>query len=427
MRILWFVNSPIRAINGFLGQAAYLDSGSWMEATIDEIVKCKNLKLGVVWASDSIRKYEKFEKDNIEYYLIPVHPLPRRKGNKLNRIRSHAKRIVNLIYPHKYNDELRYCMHAVEDFGPDVIHVWGTEMFYGLIGGRVSVPVLIRFQGLLHAIKDDYWGNVKWTQRLSMLDEALSYIDIGNRAKNEIEIIKRNKYFEGRTNWDHSHLRAYNTGARYYDVPEMMRLPFYESAWSKERIRRHSVYTTARSMPAKGNGCLIEAIHILRQYVPDVQLRIGGHIRDTGYGRFLKKMVSDLGMEDCVTFLGRVSAGDIINELLNAHVYVLSSYIENSCNSLIEAQMVGVPCVASYVGGVTSLIADGHTGLFFNKGDSATLAMKIREVFENDILASQLSRNAREFSLNRYSKDRIIGGIVSAYTDIVETETCRPS
>lgn len=420
IRVLWFVNSSFPAVDQYLGKPEYVGTGSWMKATIIEMAKRESLNIGIVWASDEVQKYEKFDEANITYYLVPQHPLPVRKKNKISKIWFHLNRILNLVKRHRYINEIRNCVQAVNDFRPDLVHVWGTENFYGLISNQIDAPVLVRFQGLLSAIKDDYWGDVKWRDSIFMLNETLNYLDIRKRAEIELKILRQNKYFEGRTFWDHSHLREHNTLASYYDISVIMRPSFYESKWSIENIKKHSVYTTARSMPAKGNACLIKAISIVRQYVPDVQLRIGGMITNSGYGKFLKRMVTDLGLDDCVTFLGPVSESEIINELLTTHTYVLSSYIENECNSLIEAQMVGVPCVAAYVGGVTSTVTDKETGLLFHKGDSATLAMNIRKIFNDDVLASNLSKDARKSALDRYAKDRVVSSTLSAYKDILQ-------
>jgi len=425
IRVLWFVNSSFPAVDKYLGKPEYVGTGSWLKATIAEMVKVASLEIGIVWASDGIQKYEKFEENNINYYLIPQHPLPARKGNKFrlfNKIWRHLNRLLNLVKRHKYSKELRNCVRAVNDFKPDLVHVWGTENFYGLISDKIDVPVLVRFQGLLSVIKDDYWGGMKWQASIFMIDEMLSYFDIRKRAGIELAILKQNKFFEGRTYWDLSHLREHNASASYYDVSVIIRPSFYESRWEIGKIKRHSVYATARSMPLKGNDCLLKAICIARQYVPDIQLRVGGDIPSSGYGKFLRKMVSDFGLDDCVTFLGPVSEKEIVNEILAAHVYVLSSYIENECNSLIEAQIAGAPCVAAYVGGVTSTVVDGKTGLFFHKGDSATLAMNIRKIFNDDALALHLSKEARKFALQRYNRDGIIKGILSAYRDILDRE-----
>jgi len=420
MRVLWFVNASFPAVDKRLGRPEYVGTGWWMKATLVEMVKRESLEIAIAWASDGIQKFEKFQEDNITYYLIPQHPLPLKGGTKLSRIWPNVVRNLNLVRQHKFTNELKDCVRAVDDFKPDLVHIWGTENFYGLISRKTDVPVLIKFQGLLSVIKDDYWGGVSWWRCAFMLNEMLYYLDIRKRAKNELTILKTSKYFEGRTFWDQSHLREHNPTADYYDVPEMMRPSFYEAAWSIENIKRHSVYITARSMPLKGNDCLIKAIGIARQFIPDIKLRIGGHIENSGFGKYLKSLVADLGLHDCVEFLGPLSESQIIKELLSAHVYVLSSYIENSCNSLMEAQIVGVPCVAAYVGGVTSLMTDNVNGLFFHKGDSATLAMSICKIIDDDRLASILSREARAFALSRYAKDSIVNGTLAAYKTILK-------
>ena len=422
IRVLWFVNTPFPAVNKYLGKPEYAGTGWWMKATINEIVKHDDIIVGVAWASNQIQKYERFEEEGSDYYLIPHQSLPARKNNILSKVWSRLCNIMNTLKPHDYNIELNDCVRAVNDFKPDLVHVWGTENFYGLVSNRINIPVLIRFQGLLNAVKEDYWGDVKWWDRILMPNEILCLLGVIKAAKNEIKIIEQNKYFEGRTLWDLSQLRKHNVSAKYFDIPVMMRPSFYKAKWSINNKKRHLIYMTARSMPPKGVASLIKAIGIVRNYIPDVQLRIGGQISNSEYGKYVKKLVSNLDLEGCVTFLGPVSEKELIDELLNAHVYVLSSYIENSCNSLIEAQMVGVPCVASYVGGTPSLVKDQETGLLFQKGDSAMLALNIRRIFDDDALASQLSNSGQKFALDRFDKNRIVSAIISAYRDILGRE-----
>ena len=60
-------------------------------------------------------------------------------------------------------------------------------------------------------------------------------------------------------------------------------------------------------------------------------------------------------LEDKVSFLGPLNAEQMKAEYLRSNVFLCPSSIENSPNSLGEAQMLGVPCVASYVGGIPIL------------------------------------------------------------------------
>ena len=93
-------------------------------------------------------------------------------------------------------------------------------------------------------------------------------------------------------------------------------------------------------------------------------------------------------------------------ELCRAHVFVISSYIENSPNSLCEAMQVGLPCVATYAGGIPSLVRNGSTGLLFPPGDAPLLAEAIARLFREDHLACRMGRAARIEASERHARKR---------------------
>ena len=109
----------------------------------------------------------------------------------------------------------------------------------------------------------------------------------------------------------------------------------------------------------------------------------------------------------------------MVEQLKKAHVFVITSLIENSPNSLCEAQALGLPCIATYTGGITSLIDDGHSGLFCPPRDSSVLAERIREVFENDDLAQQLGTQARRTALNRHDPTKNTKLTIDAYREVM--------
>ena len=115
------------------------------------------------------------------------------------------------------------------DFNPDIIHIHGTERFYGLLGSRnlVSLPVVISFQGILHEIVKyhNYFGTMSPKDIITMHDPIhllrgigplFSYIQLRRSAIREVEIIKQCNAFIGRTYWDHAHLAAINPEAHYF-------------------------------------------------------------------------------------------------------------------------------------------------------------------------------------------------------------------
>jgi glycosyltransferase involved in cell wall biosynthesis len=151
------------------------------------------------------------------------------------------------------------------------------------------------------------------------------------------------------------------------------------------------VYTTMTPRPYKGTHDLIEAVGLLRSRLPGVHVRIAGPVSDSGYSRHLKRLVHRLGLENEVMFLGQLSASQVDAELRRARTFVITSHIENSPNSLAEAQYVGTPCVASFAGGTVSMVQDGVNALCFPAGDAFLLSHALHRILTSDDLAGALS------------------------------------
>jgi glycosyltransferase involved in cell wall biosynthesis len=88
-------------------------------------------------------------------------------------------------------------------------------------------------------------------------------------------------------------------------------------------------------------------------------------------------------------------------------------------NALCEAQLVGMPLISTYTGGVPSLVEDGKNGFLFPTGDKPILAAKLRAVFENDDLARQLGGQANIMAWQRHAPDRVMSALVQAYEDVL--------
>jgi glycosyltransferase involved in cell wall biosynthesis len=84
-----------------------------------------------------------------------------------------------------------------------------------------------------------------------------------------------------------------------------------------------------------------------------------------------------------------------------------------------EAQLVGMPVISSYTGGVPSMVEDGETGLLFPTGDVPLLVSRIKSIFENDELANKLGGNAMKTARKRHDPDRIVRDQLAAYKHII--------
>ena len=422
MRVLWFVNSSFPAVCERLGLSDYGENGWWLIAPGLALGQRDELELGVAWASPQVAHYEEFESVGVTYYCLPTHRRVEAIARRLSPLPPLRKawRLLASLRRSSYTDELEACLRIVDSFQPDVVHVHGTENFYGLLTSGISQPVLISLQGILTVLVRTYWGALSGWRRLFYPENVWAWWQMRRNARREQEIFRRNVFFTGRTAWDQSQqARLSPNGHYYFDHARLLREEFYQAEWSPEDMQRHSVYTTTTPRPYKGTDCLIDVIALLRRWAPGVQLRIGGPIPQAGYGGYLRQRVKRLGLEDSVQFLGYLRSDQIASELTRAHAFVMPSFIENESISLAEAQMAGVPCVAAYTGGMTSMVSEGETGLFFPRGDAAMLATCLRRIFDDDNLAIHLSRNARAVALKRHDWQTIVETLLSIYRDVI--------
>ena len=169
---------------------------------------------------------------------------------------------------------------------------------------------------------------------------------------------------------------------------------------------------------------------VLRRF-PDAAITVTGssffsgsmsqRLRQTYYRRYLERLACERGLQDKIRFLGRLDAGQMKAAYLDANVFVLPSTIENSPNSLGEAMLLGVPCVAADVGGVRDLM---HTGEGFAYQSTAPymLAEYIMEVFDRQEQAQEMGARARAHALQTHDPERNLKDLLKAYGSVAKGE-----
>lgn len=409
MHIVHFLNNPLDIIELVHGGPNLACSGGWMSMLIKELLEKNDYRLSC-----------------IAY------------GAKTETVSALDGRISSYVLPGSWENcgsamerSLKQSSDLLSSLSPDILHIHGTENSYGLLSARrmVPYPAIVSLQGLMGPCAEwyHYFGkHTAWdVLRMHRIAEfpalrglLIGYLRFRRMAKREREIVQGNRYYFGRTDWDRAYVRWLNPDAVYYHGGELLRNDFWRVRWSLERIRRHRIIFTNAGHPRKGTEQLLAAAKLLRNDYPDLELAIAGTIsKRSGYGRYIRKRIAELGRT--AVELGPLSAEQMAAELAASHVFVSPSFIENSSNALCEAQLIGMPVVSSYTGGVPSLIEDNRTGLFFPNGDVPMLAAQVRRVFDNDDLAVRLGRNASETARRRHDPDTVLADILAAYEDVV--------
>ena len=120
-----------------------------------------------------------------------------------------------------------------------------------------------------------------------------------------------------------------------------------------------------------------------------------------------------------VHLLGVATANQIKECLLSSTVYVHPSYIDNSPNSVCEAQICGLPIIATNVGGVNSIVNDGENGFLVPSNDPYQTAYLINLLYIDNTLNKKMGISSQEVARNRHDKTKIINQLIDGYHQMV--------
>lgn len=276
---------------------------------------------------------------------------------------------------------------------PDIVHswLWYSNFLCGLsrrIGLWSRIPFIASQRGDYHA----RYGRCRlW------LTEKLIYNTADTLLTNSTQI--------------QGHLQQRYPKKRIVSIPNLLELP--PESWRQPSGTL--IISVGRFAPEKGHRYLIEALtHLNRDAVPWQCTFLGeGELE-----RELRNLAATHDLSDWVTFPGFCE--DVFSRLLTAQVFVLPSLHESSPNALIEAMGIGMPCIASDVGGVVDLIEDGKNGIRVPPEDPAALAAALHRVLTDPDFAAELGKNARTAIQQRFDAATSLRKLENVYRGVLD-------
>jgi glycosyltransferase involved in cell wall biosynthesis len=164
--------------------------------------------------------------------------------------------------------------------------------------------------------------------------------------------------------------------------------------------------------PLKGIDVLIDA---LAAADGAAELWIIGRPIDPAYAAALRLRAEER-LPGRAYFIGHIGQRDLAGRLAGARAFVLPSSSEGLPRVILEAMAVGVPVIATAVGGIPEIIEDGVTGWLVPPGDVRAISERLRWVFEHPDEAEAVGRRGRDIVIGRFSIDAYRRG----YADLFE-------
>lgn len=417
MNILWITNTIFPDPSKALGLPMPV-LGGWMYGLAEQLAATYKIQLSIATIYSG-KELKTIDLNGIRYFLLP--------SRGTSNYQKHLEPIWRKI---------------CQELSPNVIHIHGTEFLHGLACMRScpSYEYIISIQGLVGVCARYYYAGLTLSDIFKhvTLRDIVRFNTIANAKASfvrkgyfEAEYIMRTKHVIGRTSWDKIHTKTINPTIKYHFCNEILRKCFYSAVkWDESRVTKHSIFLSQASYPLKGLHQVLKAVAILKKSFPDIRLRVAGYsiinnsslwdrVKISGYGSYISGLIKKLGLQDQLEFTGLLNEENMITEYQNAHLFICPSSIENSPNSIGEAQIIGVPVIASYVGGVPDMVTHGETGLLYRFEEVEMLAENIRRVFVDKSSSERISLQEIKVAEHRHNKEINSQQMIKVYTNIL--------
>lgn len=408
-KIMWLCNTPLPEVSAELG--IKVCGEGWLQGISDQLRQRKDIEL---------------------HYVFPQGKNTKLYQSKINNI-SFWGFYSNIGYGYEISqNRQRSIERLIQKINPDIIHIFGTEFAHALECMQIvpnEVKTIVSVQGLISELAKVYTVGIPFTEwschGFAFSNGNSLFIkkyQFYRRGQNEKRILKAANNVIGRTDWDRKRISKINPECRYFYCSETMRKPFYAGKWDIDGIERFSIYISQANYPIKGLHIFIKAFHRVLQRYPKAVAYVAGkkdflQTKDA-YGCYIQKLIKKYEIKEHIVFLGVLSAEQVKERMLRTHVLVMPSLLENSPNSIGEAMLLGMPIVASNVGGVSSLLCHGKEGILYSDHNVRYLAKGIEYVFEHDSIVKKMSDRERKRAQQLYDRERNINQLISIYERI---------
>ncbi len=366
-------------------------------------------------------------------------------------------------HPEYYDKGLEECLGQIlQVYRPDIVHIFGTEYPHTLAMTRVfdrPEHLLIGVQGLCAECAHAYFANLPekviygntfrdWLKKDGLQQQYEKFV---KRGAHETEAVKNAENITGRTDWDRECTGRWNEKAEYYKMNETLRQDFYTEVWKEEQAEPYTIFLSQGDYPLKGLHYVLLALPTIRKVYPEVKVYVAGNpiIRDksllgrlkvSAYGKYIENLIEDLHLQEAVVFLGKLTGAQMKEQYLKSGLFVCCSSVENSPNSLGEAMLLGMPCVAADVGGISSIMTGGEDGILYQgfchqeegcdlsiqeqemqlKAVADNLAQAVIEMWSNPEKRKHYCENARKHAKVTHDGDVNFGELLAIYRKIME-------
>jgi glycosyltransferase involved in cell wall biosynthesis len=377
MKVLWLTQFPYPNSN--------VHPAPWLSSLATELVK-KDINLTILSYYSNLKQDEYYEKNGIKFIFLKV---PKPKIDLLTLYKIRIKRISAFV---KNNYE-KY----------DLIHVHGSESQLESAILNIHIPTILSIQGIIFECYKILPATFSWKTKI--LWKLASIYEKRNLPKIS--------HFVCRTHWDKKVIKTQNPSAIIYENWEMLRAEFFDELQFSDP--RYILFMGGTNV-LKGIEEVLLAFNQIKNKIPLKLLILGGGNKSS-IENIIKNKKLSLSQAD-YDFWGPQDANGIKKAFAKSFCLLHPSYIDNSPNSVCEAQLAGLPVIATDVGGVSSLIEHNKTGILVNL-DVQEISEAVLYLYNNRELHGNISNAGKILARERHSPEAIVDKTITIYNKLI--------
>lgn len=345
-----------------------------------------------------------------KFHTVDVFDIPR-LGETDRVERNDNLTIHRYANPGTHNkDAVMRISEMVRDIvalGPEACHIHGTnafskEIYFAL--QRHGIKTIVTVHGLLHEEKK---------QALFRKPSLKGLYQLYVQTRDERELLNAVPRIIVDTSYVEDKLRAY--GLKH--LPEIHVIPqgIDETFYSINCNPDSNVLLSVGAIgPRKGHIYTVEMSNRLRAKGIDAKLRIIGSLADKAYYAFLQQKIADSPYTSEISLEANLPREELLKAYAGAKLFVLHSREESQGIVFAEAMATGLPVVATNVGGIPYVVADGKSGLLCPYADVDAMADMVARLLTDEALWKDYSAAARDIAKD-YNWATIANKIVELY------------
>lgn len=295
---------------------------------------------------------------------------------------------------------------SIKRLRPDIVHIVGLQIEGFMVSIAVKAAGVKNTVLAVHGSSSEamYTGGAQ--KKIINILECLT-------LKNALVCYGVSDYV---TNWKIINEHAKHCFGTIYNLPQEEYSKKNNQSFRSEigaSVDDFLIVSTGRITRDKGFDVLLDVI-VKKQWRDDIKFII------VGEGNFREQFISTVKnkkLEKSVFVLGY--RNDIDRILSESDLFIICTFHETLCNSIIEAGQQSLPVIASNVGGIPEVIISNYNGILVEPGNADNYIMAIEEILKSNKLRESMKIAAKHIINEKFSKELILEKIEKLYEEVL--------